>query len=114
MVKRFKLSDLHPFFGRMELETTLSAYHGAKQRCTNPNHDSWKYYGGRGIEFRFTSFKQFLWDIGGPTPSPDHTLDRIDNDGHYEPGNVRWATRSVQAGNKRHNYRGTKKRYFGP
>jgi hypothetical protein len=72
----------------------------ARQRCTNPNHVSYKNYGGRGIEFRFESFKEFIEEIG-LRPSPELTLDRIDNDGHYEAGNVRWATRLEQNSNRR-------------
>ena len=71
----------------------------AKSRCTNPNVKSWTDYGGRGIEFRFTSFEQFFAHIG-PRPTPKHSVDRIENNGNYEVGNVRWATRSEQEKNK--------------
>lgn len=77
---------------------------GAKQRCTNANSAQFADYGGRGIEFRFPTVRAFaewvLWNIG-PRPTPAHSLDRIDNERHYEPGNLRWATRSEQARNKR-------------
>lgn len=76
-----------------------SAYRSAKVRCEDQTHKAYKWYGGRGIEFRFTSFGQFFAELG-PRP-PRLTLDRKDNDGHYEPGNVRWATRSEQEKNKR-------------
>lgn len=66
----------------------------------------WRNYGGRGIsvckEWR-ASFQAFYGDMG-PSPSPKHTLDRIDNDGNYEPGNVRWATYQQQRANKRRTY----------
>jgi len=76
-----------------------TAYDDAKRRCRKPTHKSWKDYGGRGIEFRFTSFPQFFAELG---PRPEGmSLDRKDNDGHYEPGNVRWATWSEQRRNQR-------------
>lgn len=72
-------------------------------RCSNQKAKSWRYYGGRGIkvcdEWR-SDYRAFLRDVGR-RPSPELTLDRINNDGNYEPGNVRWATRSQQAYNRR-------------
>lgn len=77
-------------------------YRQAKQRCTNPNNNSYERYGGRGIEFRFTCYEDFIEELG-PRPSRDYSIDRIDNDGHYEKDNVRWATAKQQANNKRNN-----------
>ncbi len=79
-----------------------AAYFQARQRCRRPlpQNRTWWNYGGRGIEFRFESFEQF-YAVLGPRPSPTHSVDRIDVEGHYEPGNVRWATRSEQALNRR-------------
>jgi hypothetical protein len=87
-----------------EVGTVLSVGAGAKQRCTNPNSLAYSNYGGRGIEFKFPSvraFAEWVLDNLGVRPSPFHSLDRIDNDRHYEPGNLRWASRSEQARNKR-------------
>jgi len=75
------------------------SYCHAKERCTNPKSADWHRYGGRGIEFRFDSFEAFLAEVG-IRPTPSHSIDRINNDGHYEPGNVRWATARQQARNR--------------
>lgn len=73
------------------------------QRCTNPNSKSFVNYGGRGItvcaEWR-ESFAAFAASVGQP-PAPGLSIDRIDNDRGYEPGNVRWATVTEQARNRR-------------
>ncbi len=76
-----------------------AAYNGAKRRCTTSIDRAWKNYGGRGIEFRFESFEQFFAELGKHPKGK--LLDRINNDGHYEPGNVRWATRSESNRNRR-------------
>ena len=83
-----------------------AAYKSAKTRCTNPNRVAYQDYGGRGIEFRFTSFEEWFEALG-PIPLGNtgrkrtYSVDRIDNDGHYEPGNVRWATAKEQSNNRR-------------
>lgn len=70
------------------------------RRCNNANNRSYPRYGGRGIRVcdQWNDFVGFLRDMGRK-PSPDHSLDRIDNNGNYEPGNCRWATRVQQSRN---------------
>lgn len=83
-------------------------------RTTDPRHVSYPHYGKRGIMCftewfdMETGFDKFLEHIG-PRPSPTHSVDRYPNpDGHYEPGNVRWATPAQQAANKSKLPKGTK------
>jgi len=76
-----------------------------KQRCHNMARPDFKRYGGRGITVHTAwqgDFQAFLASVGR-APSKNHSLDRINNDGDYEPGNVRWATNAEQARNTRKN-----------
>lgn len=86
-----------------------SEYHtlrGMIDRCSNPKCKAYKYYGGRGIQVcdrwknPVDGLQNFISDMG-KKPLPDLSIDRIDNDGNYEPGNCRWATQEEQQKNKR-------------
>lgn len=83
---------------------TYHSWSNMIQRCTNPNTPKYEYYGGRGIEVcgQWREFAQFYADMG---ERPDGmTLDRIDSDGDYEPGNCRWATKTQQLANRKRSW----------
>jgi len=91
----------HGMFGTKE----YSSYHRMKDRCFDKKNKDYKNYGARGITICdrwLNSFENFYADMGNK-PTPKHSIDRIDNDGNYEPSNCRWASNIQQARNKRNN-----------
>lgn len=80
-----------------------AAWRNMIHRCTQPKNKAYSNYGGRGIsvcDAWLNSFDAFLRDVG-PKPSPELSLDRLDNDKGYEPGNCAWRTRAEQQANRR-------------
>lgn len=90
--------EYHSDFGTPE----YTAWAALRGRCLNPKNKVWKYYGGRGIGVckRWDKYSNFLRDMGRK-PSSKHSLDRINLNGNYTPGNCRWATPQEQAVNRR-------------
>ena len=112
-LKREKLREKLTTHGCSGMKA-YSSWVDMKDRCLNHHNSDYKNYGGRGIQVckRWLKFENFLENMGERPKSL--TLDRINNDGNYEPGNCRWATQTEQNRNSRHNrwieYQGETKR----
>lgn len=83
---------------------TYRSWNMMKQRCTNPKAPNYQYYGGRGIKYceRWEKFENFLADMG--VRPEGMSIERMDNDGDYEPGNCKWATQVEQVHNSTRHY----------
>lgn len=104
----YKTGESHHNFKHCAKQRHIKEY-GAwmnmKNRCLMPSCKHYCYYGGRGIKISkiwVNDFNSFLKHVG-LAPSKNHSIGRIDNDGHYEPGNVRWETKLQQMSNRRNN-----------
>ena len=101
----------------MPLSQDKQRWYDMCRRCTEPKRRLYKYYGARGIKVceewlnSYEAYKKYIDALPGRTEGS--TIDRINNDGHYEPGNVRWADRSTQMRNRRKWGKGYTKRKSG-
>ncbi len=96
-------STRHGGARRRDRSAEYGIWRGMIRRCRDPRNNAWAHYGGRGItvcDEWAESFGAFMRDVG-PRPTPNHSLERVNNDGSYCKSNCRWATKIEQANNKR-------------
>jgi hypothetical protein len=112
-LQRNQLGDLMRTHGRSK-DNIYRIWADMRKRCTNPNCKSYADYGGRGIKVcrRWQKFEKFLADMG-ERPSSRHELDRINPNGNYRPGNVRWTADSVAQQKNRRKKRDASSKYRG-
>lgn len=96
-----RIKNKHGHTTHSSVSATYNSWSNMLQRCTNPKNTNYHYYGGRGITVcsRWFDFSKFLIDMG--TRPSGKTLDRINNDGNYEPENCKWSTAQQQISNRR-------------
>jgi len=85
----------------MKHSREYASWSNMRARCRNPKNKAFRYYGGRGIQVKFKNFEEFFEYLGYCLPNK--SLDRINNNGHYEKGNVRWADKKTQMSNRSDN-----------
>ncbi|KKL74034.1 hypothetical protein LCGC14_2068970 [marine sediment metagenome] len=105
-----RLREIRDHIGEVNLSHGRSgtkehqAWLAAKNRCFNPNYRSHEFYRDKGMYEGWIQDFEAFYEHVGPSPSPKHSIDRIDNERGYEPGNVRWATAKQQRNNQRSKY----------
>ncbi len=88
----------------MSKSSEYNSYIHAKRRCNDKNDSQYFRYAGRGIKFLFKNFEEFYAELGDkPEPKDNYSIERVDNSGNYEIGNIRWAIAKEQARNTRQN-----------
>lgn len=115
-INDYHISTTRPDGHQATCKSCYKTYHNANYlrdtlrmmvgRCNNPNHQSYRYYGARGItvyqpwQDDYNRFVNYVMDVLGPRPSKKHSIDRINNNYGYQPDNIRWATQTSQIRNR--------------